>query len=68
MNYKRKQMLLHELQERLLKLSHYAAGRGLSHLLFENMAVHTRVGTQYKGGAMAYQPEYRRWCAISIMS
>ena len=39
MNPERKQILLDELQERLLALSHYAAGKGLSHLLFENMAV-----------------------------
>src|SRR5438876_8950092 len=39
MNQERKQILLHELQERLSALSHYAARQGLSHLLFENMAV-----------------------------
>ncbi len=39
MNQKRKEMLLHELQERLSALSSYAASQGLSHLLFENMAV-----------------------------
>src|SRR5712691_2971808 len=39
MNQERKEMLLHELQERLSALSRYAAGKGLSHLLFENMAV-----------------------------
>ena len=38
-NQERKQMLLHELQERLSALSYYAMGKGLSHLLFENMAV-----------------------------
>jgi len=35
----RKQMLLRELQVRLAALSHYAANKGLTHLLFENMAV-----------------------------
>jgi D-erythrulose 1-phosphate 3-epimerase len=35
----RKQMLLRELQDRLTALSHYAANKGLTHLLFENMAV-----------------------------
>jgi D-erythrulose 1-phosphate 3-epimerase len=39
MKQERKQMLLHEMQERLSALSHYAANKGLSHLLFENMAV-----------------------------
>jgi sugar phosphate isomerase/epimerase len=38
-NQERKQILLHELQKRLSALSHYAARQGLSHLLFENMAV-----------------------------
>ena len=35
----RKQMLLRELQIRLAALSHYASNKGLTHLLFENMAV-----------------------------
>ena len=39
MNQERKQMLLQELHERLSALSHYAADKELSHLLFENMAV-----------------------------
>ncbi len=39
MNQERKKILLRELQERLTALSHYAARQGLSHLLFENMAV-----------------------------
>jgi sugar phosphate isomerase/epimerase len=39
MNQERKEILLYELQERLIALSHYAAHQGLSHLLFENMAV-----------------------------
>ena len=39
MKQERKQILLRELRERLTGLSHYAAHKGLSHLLFENMAV-----------------------------
>jgi D-erythrulose 1-phosphate 3-epimerase len=38
-NPERKQILLNELQNRLKGLSCYAADKGLSHLLFENMAV-----------------------------
>lgn len=44
MNPEYKQMLLRELEERLAALSHYAAPRGLSHLLFENMAVERESG------------------------
>jgi sugar phosphate isomerase/epimerase len=44
MNQERKQMLLRELEERLAALSHYAKERGLSHLLFENMAVEREWG------------------------
>ncbi|GAC1566328.1 MAG: TIM barrel protein [Ktedonobacteraceae bacterium] len=39
MNQERKKSLLQELQERLTALSQYAAQAGLTHLLFENMAV-----------------------------
>jgi sugar phosphate isomerase/epimerase len=39
MNEQRKQTLLRELEERLTALARYAAQHGLSHLLFENMAV-----------------------------
>jgi len=39
MNDERKQTLLQELRERLSGLAQYAAQHGLSHLLFENMAV-----------------------------
>lgn len=39
LNQERKQTLLRELEERLTALAQYAAQRGLSHLLFENMAV-----------------------------
>ena len=35
----RKRSLISELRERLISLSHYAAGKGLQFLLFENMAV-----------------------------
>ena len=44
MHEQRKQMLMQELQERLSALSHYAADKGLSHLLFENMAVTRECG------------------------
>ena len=44
MNQERKEMLLYEMQERLSALSHYAADKGLSHLLFENMAVTRECG------------------------
>lgn len=40
----RRQLLLSELQERLISLSHYAALRGLDFLLFENMAVEREWG------------------------
>ena len=43
-NPERKQMLLSELEERLATLSRYAKQRGLSHLLFENMAVEREWG------------------------
>jgi D-erythrulose 1-phosphate 3-epimerase len=43
-NPERKQMLLHELEKRLAALSSHAAQRGLSHLLFENMAVEREWG------------------------
>jgi sugar phosphate isomerase/epimerase len=38
-NQERKQLLLQELRERLSSLARYAARQGLTHLLFENMAV-----------------------------
>jgi len=44
MNAERKRLLLRELEERLVALSRYAAQRGLSHLLFENMAVEREWG------------------------
>ena len=44
MNPQRKQELLQELRERLTALAHHAAQRGLSHLLFENMAVEREWG------------------------
>lgn len=43
-NAERKEMLLHELEKRLCTLAHHAAQRGLSHLLFENMAVEREWG------------------------
>ncbi len=43
-NPERKDMLLSELEERLVNLSRYAKQRGLSHLLFENMAVEREWG------------------------
>jgi sugar phosphate isomerase/epimerase len=43
-NQERRQMLLQEMMERLSALSHYAAHKGLSHLLFENMAVTREFG------------------------
>jgi sugar phosphate isomerase/epimerase len=43
-NDMRRQALLQEMQERLVALSHYAAGRGLQFLLFENMAVPRECG------------------------
>lgn len=39
MDDERKQTLLRELADRLSALAHYAANHGLTHLLFENMAV-----------------------------
>lgn len=43
-NLERKQTLLEELEKRLTNLSHYAKQRGLSFLLFENMAVEREWG------------------------
>lgn len=43
-NPERKQMLLRELEKRLVNLAHYAKQRGLSFLLFENMAVEREWG------------------------